>query len=87
MNVTMSGDYVKGRAETCGQLGRATSPATRRATSPATRRATSPATRRATSPATRRAALPATPDRLLILRGGPLRVRTSGVGGRSSRQG
>ncbi|WP_317864525.1 hypothetical protein [Streptomyces sp. Wh19] len=63
MNVTMSGDYVKGGAETCGQLGRAT------------------------LPATRRAALPATPDRLLILRGGPLRVRTSGVGGRSSRQG
>ncbi|WP_327310832.1 MULTISPECIES: hypothetical protein [unclassified Streptomyces] len=79
MNVTMSGDYVKGCAETCGQLGRATPPATRRATPPATRRAT--------PPATRRAALPATPDRLLILRGGPLRVRTSGVGGRSSRQG
>ncbi|MCX5102016.1 hypothetical protein [Streptomyces sp. NBC_00439] len=71
MNVTMSDDYVKGCAETCGQLGRATPPATRRAT----------------PPATRRAALPATPDRLLILRGGPLRVRTSGVGGRSSRQG
>ncbi|MEU9457370.1 hypothetical protein [Streptomyces sp. NPDC048312] len=52
MNVTMSGDYVKGRAETCGQLGRATSPATRRATSPATRRATPPATRRAALPAT-----------------------------------
>ncbi|WP_406501314.1 hypothetical protein OHA04_19815 [Streptomyces sp. NBC_01590] len=45
MNVTMSGDYVKGRAETCGELGRA-----------------------------------ALPTGLLILRGGPLRVRTSGVG-------
>ncbi|WP_405851140.1 MULTISPECIES: hypothetical protein [unclassified Streptomyces] len=28
MNVTMSGGYVKGWAETCGQLGRTTPPAT-----------------------------------------------------------